>query len=138
MAAQIGLDMLLKVDSDGAGTYLTIGGAQVISCVLNRQTVDITSQDNVDRWRNLLGGAGVASVQIRANGVFKDNAADAQARTYFFGDNANRNWQVIIPSFYSFTGPFVVSNLEYGMNHDGEVTYSYTIESAGTITPVAL
>jgi len=138
MATQIGLNMLLKVDTDGAGTYATVAGARALSVNFNKEMVDVTSQDDPLRWRQLIGDAGVKTLSITARGVFKDASSDAYARQYFFGDNVTRDWQIIIPSFYSFTGDFVVSNLKYDGEHNGEVQYEYTIESAGTITESAL
>jgi TP901-1 family phage major tail protein len=137
MAAQIGLNMLVKVDSDGAGTYLTIAGGQTLSMKLNREQVDITSQDDVSRYRQLIADAGVKSVDITIRGVFKDAAADATARNYWQND-IMRNWQMILPSFQQVTGPFQVSNIEYSGSHNGEVQYDFSLSSAGDLTWVAL
>ena len=42
MAAQKGKDLLLKADSDGAGTFITVAGLRTRSIAFNAETVDIT------------------------------------------------------------------------------------------------
>ena len=42
MSAQKGKDLLLKVDSDGAGTFVTVAGLRSRSIAFNTETVDIT------------------------------------------------------------------------------------------------
>lgn len=137
MAAQKGLDMLLKVDSDGSGTYLTVAGLQNLSIRRGRETVDITSQDDVSRARQLLEGAGVKSISITGSGVFKDAAADQTLSTYF-ENGTIRNWRIIIPSFNQIQGPFQITDLENSSTHNGEVQQSLTLESGGdySLTPI--
>jgi TP901-1 family phage major tail protein len=137
MAAQKGLEMLLKVDSDGAGTFQTLAGLQTVTFTLDKETVDITSQDNTTRFRQLLLGAGVKSLRFTGSGVFKDAAADATLRAYWANDNL-RDFQVIIPSFYSITVSCIVVNIEYSGQHNGESQYSISLESGGDPTFVAL
>lgn len=137
MAAQKGIEMLLKVDSDGAGTYQTLAGLRTTSMSLDGQMVDITSQDDTSRYRQQLAGAGVKSMSITGEGVFKDAAADATLRTYWAADTI-RNFRITIPSFYDITGFMKITKIEYAGEHAGEVTYSVTLESAGDLTFAAL
>ena len=46
MAAQKGKDLLLKVDSTGAGVFTTIAGLRTRSLSFNAETVDITHQES--------------------------------------------------------------------------------------------
>jgi TP901-1 family phage major tail protein len=137
MAAQKGLEMLLKVDSDGAGTYQTLAGLQSVTFTLDKETVEITSQDDTSRYRQLLAGAGVKSLRFTGNGVFKDAAADATVRSYWAADTI-RNFQIIIPSFYSITCFCSVTNVEYSGQHNGEAQYSISLDSAGDPTFAAI
>lgn len=133
MAAQTGKDMLLKVDSDGAGTFVTIGGLQAKSFALNNSQVDITNDDSTNRWRELLAGAGVKSVSASGTGVFVDDAAITTVVTYAMADT-QRDWQVIVPDLGTFEGAFQIGGLELSGDHDAEVSQNITIESAGAIT----
>ena len=67
MAAQKGKDLLLKVDSTGAGIFTTIAGLRSRAIAFNAETVDVTHQELAGQWRELLAGAGVKSV--RADGL---------------------------------------------------------------------
>ncbi len=133
MAAQKGRDLLLKIDSDGLGTFVTVAGLRTHTLAFNAETVDITHQESAGAWRELLAGAGLKSAGIRGTGIFKDNASDATVRDYFFNDTI-RDWQVIVPDFGTIEGPFQITALEYAGNHDGEVTSELALESAGLLT----
>jgi TP901-1 family phage major tail protein len=51
-----------------------------------------------------------------------------------FFDGEIRNWQILLPDFGTITGPFQIVALEYGGNHDAEVTFEIALESAGLIS----
>jgi TP901-1 family phage major tail protein len=133
MTAQKGKDLLLKVDSDGSGTFATVAGLRSRRISFNAESVDISNADSTDRWRELLEGAGVKRASISGSGIFKDAATDATVRQYFF-DGTIRNWQVIVPEFGMLAGAFQITSLEYSGEHNGEVAYELALESAGAIT----
>ncbi|MFG1464243.1 phage major tail protein, TP901-1 family [Xanthobacter sp. DSM 24535] len=135
MAAQKGKDLLLKMH-DGTG-YVTVAGLRSRTLAFNAQSVDVTHSDSAGRWRELLAGAGVKRASVAGSGVFKDAASDALVRTAFF-DGALRDCQVLIPDFGTVSGPFQVTALEVGAEHDREVTFDLTLESAGEISFAAL
>jgi TP901-1 family phage major tail protein len=95
MAAQKGKDLLLKVDSDGAGTFGTVAGLRSRTIAFNAETVDITHAESAGQWRELLAGAGARSARITGAGIFKDAASDATVRAYVFNGTI-RDWQVVI------------------------------------------
>ena len=133
MGAQRGKDLLLKVDGTGAGTFATIAGLRTRSLSFNTETVDITHTESAGRWRELLSGAGARHARIQGAGLFKDAASDETLRALFF-DAAIRPWQILIPDFGTVTGPFQVSALEYTGQHDRELNFDMTLESAGELT----
>ena len=132
MTAQKGKDLLLKVDSDGGGTFVTVGGLRARSLAFKAATVDATDQESAGRWRELLAGAGLKSARLSGSGIFKDAASDETLRQYFFGGTV-RDWQVIVPDFGTVKGPFQIVSLEYGGRHDGEVNFELGLESAGAL-----
>lgn len=132
MTAQKGKDLLLKVDSDGGGTFVTVGGLRARSLAFNAATVDATDQESAGRWRELLAGAGLKSARLSGSGIFKDAASDETLRQYFF-DGTVRDWQVIVPDFGTVEGPFQIVTLEYGGRHDGELSFELGLESAGAL-----
>lgn len=137
MAAQQGRALLLKVDADGAGNFVAVAGLRSKGLTLNAQLVDVTNADSVGAWRELLAGAGVKSARVQGQGIFKDQAVDESVRGLFF-NAARRAWQVIVPDFGVIEGPFQIAALDYAGEHDGEVSFSLTLESAGALsfTPV--
>ena len=137
MAAQRGKDLLLKVDTDGLGTFATVAGLRSHTLAFNARTVDITNAESTGEWRELLAGAGAKSASVSGTGIFKDAAADETARAYFFGGTI-RDWQVVVPDFGNVQGAFQVSSLEYAGQHDGELAYDLALESAGPLTFTAI
>ncbi|MBO0904921.1 phage major tail protein, TP901-1 family [Jiella sonneratiae] len=133
MSAQKGKDLLLKIDEDGDGSFVTIAGLRSRRIAFNAEAVDITDSESAGRWRELLGGAGMQRAALSGSGIFKDAAADASLRQIFF-ESRVASFQAIIPDFGRVTGPFQVTALEYGGEHDGEVTFEATLESAGALT----
>jgi TP901-1 family phage major tail protein len=134
MAAQKGKDLLVKI-ADGEG-FTTVAGLRSRRIAFNAETVDITHAESVDRWRELLDGAGVKRASIAGRGLFKDAATDELMRQTFF-DGAVKNFQVVIPDFGTIEGAFQIVSLEFAGEHNGEVTYELSLESAGALTFVA-
>ena len=133
MSAQRGKDLLLKVDTTGSGAFATVAGLRARSLAFNAATVDVTHAESTDQWRELLAGAGAKSARISGSGIFKDAASDATMRSLFFASTIRR-WQVIVPDFGTIEGPFQITALEFGGQHDGEVTFDLALESAGEPT----
>lgn len=133
MVAQKGKDLLLKVDSDGLGTFSTVAGLRTRSLAFNAETVDVTDTESAGRWRELLAGAGVKTAGLSGSGIFKDATSDETVRDYFFNGTI-RDWQVVVPDFGTVEGAFQITALEYGGQHDGEVTFELALESAGALT----
>jgi TP901-1 family phage major tail protein len=133
MAAQKGKDLLLKIDSNGLGAFVTVAGLRSKRLAFNSETVDVTDADSAGRWRELLAGSGVQRASLSGAGIFKDAASDAAISTKFF-DAAIVDWRLVIPDFGTVEGPFQITALEYSGNHDGEVTFEVSLESAGAIS----
>ena len=133
MVAQKGKDLLLKIDSDGLGNFVTVAGLRTKRLSFNSETVDVTNADSAGRWRELLAGSGVQRAAASGSGIFKDAQSDALIRTQFFNAGIAA-WQLLVPDFGIVAGPFQVTALEYNGNHDGEVTFELALESAGAIS----
>jgi len=132
MTAQRGKDILLKI-THGTDQFETCAGLRTKRIAFNAETVDVTDADVAGRWRQLLAGSGVQRASISGSGIFKDATSDALIRSVFF-DGEIRNWQILLPDFGTITGPFQIVALEYGGNHDAEVTFEIALESAGLIS----
>ena len=137
MTAQRGRDLLLKI-GDGATpeNFSTVAGLRSTTLTFNATTIDITSAESTDMWRELLA-AGVKSASLAGSGVFKDAASDAALRSAFFNQTCP-DFQIVIPSFGTITGPFKLTQLHYDGPHDGEVKITLSLASAGALSFVAL
>ena len=133
MTAQKGKDLLLKIDLDGLGNFMTVAGLRSRRLAFNSETVDVTDADSAGRWRELLAGSGIQRASVSGSGIFKDAQSDASIRTRFFSADIV-DWQLAIPDFGIVEGPFQITALEYSGNHDGEVTFEIGLESAGAIS----
>jgi TP901-1 family phage major tail protein len=142
MAAQKGLDVLMKIDI--SGTKTTIGGLRSTSITLNDESVDVTNKDSLGT-RTLLAGAGVNSISISGSGVFTDSPAEVAVRTAFQAQQNTTNgssaqtaafttFEFAIPDLGTYTGAFQITSLEFAGEYNGEATYSMSFESAGYVT----
>ena len=135
MGAQKGKDLLLKINN-GAG-FVTVAGLRSRKIAFNAEIVDVTHAESVDRWRELLAGAGVKRASLSGRGLFKDSASDALVRQSFFDGTIN-DCQVMLPDFGTIEGLFQISSLEFSGEHNGEVTFDLALESAGALTFTAM
>ncbi len=131
MTAQKGKDLLIKI-ADGAG-FSTVAGLRTRRIAFNAEIVDVTHAESAGRWRELLAGAGIKRASISGRGLFKDAASDALMRETFF-DGSIVSFQVVVPDFGTIAGPFQITSLEIAGEHNGEVTYDMSLESAGELT----
>lgn len=130
MAAQKGKDLLLKM-FDGA-SFVTVAGLRSRKIAFNAETVDVTHAESSGRWRELLAGAGVRRASLSGRGLFRDAASDELLRRTFF-DGAIANMQIVVPDFGTIEGLFQIAAFELAGEHNGEVTFDATFESAGEL-----
>jgi len=131
MTAQKGKDLLVKIA--GGGGYTTVAGLRTRRLAFNAETVDITHAESANRWRELLDGAGIKRASVSGRGLFKDAASDALMRQAFLAGSVVSH-QIVIPDFGTVQGPFQITSLEIAGEHNGEVTYDMSLESAGELT----
>lgn len=131
MSGQKGRDVLIKI-ADGED-FVTVAGIRAKTISLNARSVDGTSGESPEAWRELIAGAGVKSASVSGAGVFKDAASDALMQQTFFAQSV-ANFQLLIPDFGAFAGPFLVEALDYSGDHDGEATFAITLASAGALS----
>jgi TP901-1 family phage major tail protein len=134
MAGQKGRDVLIKIGDGGAPeNVVTVAGIRAKTISLNARTVDGTSGESPEAWRELIAGAGVKSASVSGAGVFKDAASDALIQQAFFTQTA-RTFQLVIPDFGVLEGPFLIEALDYSGDHDGEAAFAVTLASAGALS----
>ncbi len=137
MAAYKGSAMLVKIGATPSGaaasdTYTTIAGLRSTSITHNEETVDVTSKDS-SQVRELLAGAGIYSVTISGSGILTDSSSLTTLESAMNASDFH-NFQVVVADFGTYEGEFALTSLEISGEHNGEVQYSVTLESAGTVS----
>lgn len=112
-------DLLLKTEIV-AGTLGTMAGLRTNGIVLNKQDVGFELK------------APFKSAFVAGVAVFKDGDADALAREMYFTGSI-RDWHVVVPDIGTLSGPFQITLLDYDSEQDGELKYTLSLSSAGTL-----
>ncbi len=135
MGAQKGSDVALRIEDTASGSptaFVAVGGLRSYQLQINSELVDISNADSVNKWREGLAGAGIKNVSISGNGVFKDDATDALVKASVM-NNTHLTWQFDVPDFARMEGRFHIGQFEVSADHNGEVTYSISLESVSEV-----
>lgn len=141
MAAFAGRTMLLK-RGDGAmvEVFTTVGCFTTVTFSASSEAVEITCSDDAASLtttlkKTLLPFAGISSVSVSANGVFKDQAVLFLIEDDLFEGSLN-NYQIAFGNGDVYTGAFQITSLEYTGEFNGAQQYSISLESSGAVTVV--
>lgn len=119
----------------GTQVTLTLGGtaiagARTKTISLNKEPIDITSDDSTG-WRELLGEAGIQSCDLSVEGVTDDYALIA---SWFTSSTA----QAVVITFPgaggTISGNFMLATLENTGAYNDAVTFSASLQSSGAVT----
>lgn len=130
MTGQKGRDLLLKI-GDGAEpeAFSTLGAARSTAMTLNNQPVDATTMAD-DGCQAFISDAGVQSLQIRLEGLFKDSGAEEALRDAAFGRIA-RNFELRFPNGGKYAACFVVQEYTRTGAFDGLEAFTVTLHRSG-------
>jgi TP901-1 family phage major tail protein len=137
MAKQQGRELLIKIgDGEASETFATLCGLVAKTMTINNNPVDVTTPDceapGGVLWTELQNGA--KSVSVSGNGFFEDSAAEARMNTIALSATAVASFQIIVPNFGTFSGPFHVGTFDFSGEQEGGVAYSLSLGSAGAVT----
>jgi predicted secreted protein len=138
MPSQKGRDLLLKIGDGGSPeSFSTIGAARAVELALNNQPADATTMDG-GGLQALQGDAGVQTLHIRLEGLFKDAAAEEALRAAAFARTSN-NYELWFPNGDKYAAGFVVQEYHRAGSFDGLESFSVTLarSGAGVFTPGA-
>ncbi len=131
MAAQKGRLFLLKLGASGAGG--TIGGSRNLSAQIGNEAVDITNKDSAG-FRTLLEGAGTQTLDVSFDGVATDDSVYETFKGYAQAGSINA-MQIIGPDNDALSASFLITSFTEAGAHNGEITFTASLQSSGTITP---
>ena len=133
MAAEKGSAFLLKVGDGGSSpVFTTVAGLRTTQMSVNGEVVNITNKDS-GGWRELLGGAGVRSVSVSAAGIFTGSAAETRVRNNAIGGLID-DYRLTFEGGGQVQGRFLITRLDYAGDHNGERTYTLSLESSGAVS----
>lgn len=130
MAANVGRNLKLEI----SGT--AIAGVRTKSLSINREAIDITSDDD-EGFRTLLAEAGQVALDISFDGITKD--ATLRAAIMTASDIELANLAIEYPDGGTIAGTFMLTSLEESGTYNDAVQFSGTLQSSGawTYTPPA-
>lgn len=130
MAAYKGRNILIKAsDGTSPGSFTSIGGLRSKGSTINNELVDVTDSDNAP-WRALLEDAGLRTLSISGQGIFKDDTSVRRVKLDA-SQGAKRDYQIVFPNGDMITGLFMVSTFERSGGYNEAEMYSMTLENAG-------
>lgn len=136
MPSQKGRDLLLKIGNGASPTetFTTLGAARTVAMAMNNQPVDSTSMDSAG-IQSMSSDAGVQTMSIRLEGLFKDAAAEETLRAAAFA-RTSKNYQLIFPNGDMYEGAFVIQEYARSGSYDGLETFSVSLirNGVGTFT----
>jgi len=117
----------LRISRDGTA----IVGARTDSVTLNNEPIDITDKDDAG-WRALMADVGVRSISCEVEGVLKNatllGIGVGTASALLEACTAE------IEGIATFSGDFYLQSIALGAEQADAVTFTATLESAGTVT----
>lgn len=138
MTAQKGRSLLLKLETaTGPQVLTTIGAIRTTSMTINNNPVDATTVED-SGVQTMLGDAGVQTMSISVDGVFKDATVEETLRAAAFA-RTDKVFQILFPNGDDYEGTFCIQDYARGGSHDGLETFSMTLvrNGAGTYTAAA-
>lgn len=134
MTSYDGSDTLLQI-GDGespAESLLTLGALRRIRVQLRRE-MHRADQAEGDGWARGQETGGIRSLTLLAEGVYRDDGAQARVRECAFGGEACLI-SLTYPSGSNLTGSFHLRHYADEMTADGEVTFSMELVSQSSLS----
>lgn len=134
-----GRTLLLKMNSEGSpATYVTVAALRDTTITVGETEADTTNKDSAG-VRQLLDGNILSSITVSGTGVFTDVAILAAVRTAAM-TGVHRGFEIDVDDSGSaaaggvYAGSFRITSFEEAGAHDGEINYSITLTSDGTVS----
>lgn len=135
MPGQKGRDLLLKIGDGGAPEIFTaLGAARATAMTIDNRPADATAM-NSGGMQAVIGEAGIQSMAVRLEGLFKDSGAEEILRTAAFA-RTSKNYELWFPNGDKYAASFVVQEYARGGSFDGLESFAVTLlrNGAGIFT----
>jgi len=130
MTGQKGRDLLLKI-GNGADpeVFSTLGAARTTALSLNNQPADATTMED-GGMQSVIADAGVQSMQLKLDGLFKDAMAEEKLRAAAF-NRLTPNFELWFPNGDKYAAAFAVQEYSRSGAYDGLESFSATLVRSG-------
>jgi TP901-1 family phage major tail protein len=118
-----------KLRISRAGTAIV--GARTDSVTINNEPIDITDKDDAG-WRTMLADVGVRSLSCEVEGVLKN--ATLLGISVGTASALLEACTAEVEGIATFSGNFYLQSIALGAEQADTVTFTATLESAGTVT----
>lgn len=130
MAASAGRVWLLYVYN--GSSYVQVAGLRTRSFKANNTNVDVTTADSAGRWQELLGNAGIQSLEIDAAGIFQN---DASAKLLFqAATTSTLQTMRLVTTGIQIDGTFLVDEFGESGPYNEAATFDCKLLSSGQPT----
>lgn len=129
-----GKDLLLKIDTDGAENYQTLGGLTTKSMTLNNGEIDVTNHSS-NQWRTLLDQKGIRAMDLSGSGVHNGDGSTLNTAEDACINGTLTRFQIVDDDAgRTYTAYFKVTSFERSGEHNGPQNYSLSMLSSGDVT----
>jgi len=142
MAQKLGRELLIKIGNGATPeTFTTVCGFDARSLNINNNFVDSTVPScNIPSGIVEESGVyGVQSMVFSGSGKFDNDSAgvalaDAALLQSTSGSNPSINFQVLVPGWKTFTGPFLIESFNLSGSKEGNADFEATFRKGGAVT----
>lgn len=125
-----GVDILIEIEADGGGSFITVGGQRGASLSESSETIDTTTKDS--------GGAfeydyGFYGWEISCDGLYIKNDEGYELLGTAMQQKKKVRVQVKEEGSATKVGEALVTSKELDGPYDAEVTYSVTLQGSGKL-----
>lgn len=135
MAQQVGRTLLIKKSNgDSPETFAIVCGFKARSFSLSSNEVDTTVPDCDDPGAVVqkTSTPGIADRTFTGSGLF-DNDAVGKAVADAARLGEVHNYQVIVPGYGYFQGPFIITDFQWSGDMEGNMEFSCTFKPSGAL-----
>lgn len=126
-----GSTFVLKKGTASGGPQIAAGRS--LSLSFAGETVDVTTVDDTNRWRQLIAATGIKSATVTLSGKAKDVATALALMTDFSAQTVDA-YGIVIGTLATVDGNWMITSLEFTGEYNNTVDFSATLESAGDLT----
>jgi TP901-1 family phage major tail protein len=132
--AEKGRLMILELeDSPGSLTYTQIAGGRAKNINIGNPTTDVSTDQSAGQWQERDTGYALKSMSFDYSGLFESHATQKRIVAAVIAGTNKLNMRATVPGLGTFVGPFSWEGVQLAGNHDSELSFSGSYQSAGEI-----